>query len=235
MEKNMKNIIHLSCLILLLFTCNNIIGTNGITKNNSLYYVHKAIFPSVDTTEELLPIVDKKVVILEASSRLRTLLQKKEERAKEQEEIDRQDYNEINNILIGYVNELKISILDNNGNPTGICDTKGWKKDEVIKEEIAREITIVTRRLPLLIRPNTAFNENESDIGLCCTRGLKKNQATTKQKKNIQENHPNPKLDEHDNHIGIFDTNYWKKNKAKKEQVEIIQKNLILPNKRKQN
>jgi len=88
----MKKIIHLSCLVLLLFTCNKIIGKNGTPKTfipcvdtddePSLSYVDtdEPSLPYVDTNAQSLPYVNTDFAILDASIKLNKLLKQKKER-----------------------------------------------------------------------------------------------------------------------------------------------------------
>ena len=137
MEKNIKKIIHVSCLVSLLFTCNQIIGKNGTTL---------AIVPSVhlgedDIAEALVPYVHFGVSfsIDEALEKLKKLIKQKEERLRQtrkKQATDLHTCNEIKSILMSYTSESKISILDKNNDCIGICDTKGWEEDETAKETV---------------------------------------------------------------------------------------------------
>jgi len=101
----MKKIIHVSCLILLLLTCNRIISSNGI-----------AIIPELN-----LSMVFS---IEEASVKLDDLM----EQRNRGREIDLHTHDEILNILIAYSSEAKIWIFDKNDKHIGTCDTKVGKK-----------------------------------------------------------------------------------------------------------
>ena len=192
MEKNIKKIIHVSCLVSLLFTCNKIIGKNGTTQA-IIPYVHlgendtaKVIVPYVHlgkngTTQIIVPYVHlgMSFFIGEASKKINKLMKKREERliqTKKKEATDLHTFNEIKNILMSYISELRISILDENNNLLGVCDTKGWKQDETTR----KEVYTVQQKLNLLIKSNWNMDENDNLIRICDTRGYKKDKAKKK-------------------------------------------------------
>jgi len=111
MKKTVKKIIHVSCLIFLLFICNRIISSNG-------------------TTVPSKPSLSMAFSIEEASVKLDDLM----EQRKKGEKIDSETRLQISNTLMAYSGELKIWVFDKNDNPIGICDTKGWKEDEATKK-----------------------------------------------------------------------------------------------------
>jgi len=87
--------------------------------------------------EELTPIQD-------AHNKLRQLLIKQETG----ESLNSSTYSEILGTLNSYGDQATIWMFDTNGNPTGKYDTKGWKEDETIKEEVA----LVRNKLGLLTK-----------------------------------------------------------------------------------
>ncbi len=185
MGKNIKQIIHVSCLVSLLFTCNKIISKNGTTLA-IVPYLHlseddatQAIVPYVhldenDTAEALVPRIDfgMSFSIDEALEKLKKLMKQKEERlrqTREKQATDLHACNEIKSILVSYTNESKMSILDENNDCIGICDTKGWVKDETTK----KKVHTVTCKLNLLIQ-NLKLSENDRSTKMCDTRSYKK-------------------------------------------------------------
>ena len=165
MKKNIKKIIHVFCLVLLLFTCNKTIGKNGAI----------AIVPSVNVKQKLIlleklsknyalvPRAHVGFSITEASTELDKLIKHKESPT-----TNPITYNKIKNILMSYSSESKISILDENDNCIGICDTKGWIEDEATRTEVAT----VKRKFALLPMPK--LNKNSDSFEVCTILRRKK-------------------------------------------------------------
>ena len=177
MGKNIKKTIHVSCLVSLLFTCNKTIGKNGTTQEIIPYVclgeddATEALVPYVhlgenDTTEALVPYVHicMSLPIGEALEELKKLMKQKEERLIDTQKTlatDRRTYNKIKKTLHAYNKGLKIHINNRkDGTLMGICDTKGWHKDEDIKQKMAD----VKHKLALLAIPNLKLDESESPI-----------------------------------------------------------------------
>jgi len=222
MEKNMKKIIHASCLILLLLTCNEIIGKNGTTE---------AIVPRVHFGTAFL--------IQEASVKLDRLTQQ----TNKKQQINPRIYNEVQKILKSYFSEKSIEIRDENNDCIGTCDTKGWKKDKDTREEVEA----VQRKLALLAqnytdeatlpRFSTAFPIQEAflDIQELIKRkkiGKRINRHTYNRIKNTLTSYSNQEsiaiLDENNRRIGTSDTKNWKENKDIREKVKAVKQYFAL-------
>ncbi len=116
----MSKIIHVSCLILLLFICNQIRSSER---------------EELISREELTPIE-------KAHKQLKQLLIEKKEGRSPNSDI----LNEISNTLTNYSSQATIWTFDASGKPTGQYDTKGWKGNPVIK----KQVETVRKKLGLL-------------------------------------------------------------------------------------
>jgi len=170
----MKKIIRLSCLILLLFTCNQMVGETKIDHffRQILNSIHRIIVRKKSSKKETYSFQPQAFVpcspipmrfsIDDASVKLDTLITQK--RA-----IDTEIRNEITDTLFAYCTHAKIPIKYNN-KVIGICNTEGWLEDEDTK----REVGIVNQKLLMLTNSNSGLDENDSGIITYNTRGFKK-------------------------------------------------------------
>lgn len=71
--------------------------------------------------------------INEASIKVDDLIEQKKERKR----TDHCIRSEIEETLLNYFDEAKISVLDDDGKHIGTCNTKGWKEDELTKKAVA--------------------------------------------------------------------------------------------------
>ncbi len=164
MGKNIKQIIHVSCLVSLLFTCNKTIGKNGTTQA-IIPYLHLdendttqtiapyAHFDESDTIQAIVPYFhySTEFCIEAASIKLDKLIHQQKEKHK----IDLPTYNEVKQILSSYKNESIISILDEKNNQIGICDTRGWQASKDIEEEVK----YVKQKLIMLEKLNKNYTD----------------------------------------------------------------------------
>jgi len=210
----MTNIIHLSCLMLLLLTCNKVIGKNG-------------------TTEAIVPYVDDKfgLHIFDNGYSIKKIYQK----LKTDQEID---LRKAKNILRAYFSESEIYILDKNNEHIGTCNTKGWREDRDTRKKVAT----VQQKLALL--EGHTDETTLRDLGMLFPlqeAWVELNQLI-KEKKRIDsltqerieklltryDNEEKITIFENDKPIGMSHTVGWKADEAAKTRVKGIRQKLRL-------
>ncbi len=201
MKKNMKKIIHVSCLVSLLFTCNQTIGEknklvlpfrkkfNSLLPQKLKQWLNRKKQTGSSLPQTFIPNLDVDAIFSldEASIKLENLI----EQRKQGQGINIQTCDIITNILFSYAIESEIKIINENNNKViGVCDIRGWKKNKDIKGKIGKRMLAIYKTVNILKKL--------------------------------------PKFDKNNKHIEIYKTSGWKIGKVKKQRVATTRKKLAL-------
>ena len=155
MEKNIKKIIQVSCLVSLLVTCNQIIGMDK--KSGGLFRrKHKKTTTregkktSSSRPQAFIPHIDFDVMepLEEASTKLDDLINRGEK-------IGNDFRNEVQKTLNSYLSQSSIKIKDENDEKLiGVYNLEGWKKNKNIEGKIRIKIRSIQKQLNRLTNSN---------------------------------------------------------------------------------